>query len=737
MKISVLKHTTPSRILLSVYAGLFFLLAITGYFVMKEAGDTNAKYNDISGNSTRKLALIGEIRTGVARVEIAVLRGISVNDDLDKVNELKSMNSQYEKNNAKLEDYEKLISDTMEQVLFHDMLLKRNENTKARIALLRMNAGMDHTPVFNHQIEFQNEQFEKFQQTLTQLSDYIILQTASKDRQAKDSVQAAVKHIAFLIAATIFLLMLMGFLIVRAIRKLMLTNSELTDRDEKLQTQKNLFEGLLESAPDGIIGINEKGMIAIFNKQAENIFGYNREEILGELIETLMPERFRKPHEAHTAGYFRSPSNRVMGGSQHELYGKRKNGKEFPIDIGLSYLETSEGKIAISSIRDVTERKKAEQQLRSSEEALQQSNRQLKEISSSIPGAVYQFVIDENKRGKFLFVSEGIKELSGYTPEEIYSDDHKMTEGIPSEDLQLLNQAISESVKTLKPFLVRYRILDRETGNYKWVRSNAVPFVHPNGKTVWNGTLINISDAKLAEEELHRKNSELIKTNEELDRFVYSTSHDLRSPLTSVLGLTDFIESESSEPETIEHARMIKARIQRLDRFILNILNYSRNNRVEVETSFIRFKEIIEATIYHLNYMEGVGKIQFETQIDDSHSFLSDPVRITTVFENLIANAVKFQNFNQPKPVIRIEIKTGPGHAQITVRDNGIGIAPEHQQKIFNMFYRVSGKTPGSGLGLYLVKEIVDKLEGTLDVQSEKGSGTTFSIILKNLQNGK
>ncbi len=232
---------------------------------------------------------------------------------------------------------------------------------------------------------------------------------------------------------------------------------------------------------------------------------------------------------------------------------------------------------------------------------------------------------------------------------------------------------------------------------------------------------------------LEANNAELKKTNMELDKFVYSVSHDLRAPLSSMLGIIEISREETKEPMQLEHLGMLKGSIKRLDTFIQDILNYSRNSRMEVEKEEINFKDILNDITANLKYIGGNNqKAEINITIDNEAPFHSDKTRLNVVLNNLISNAIRYQNPKAEKPVIDIKVATTEAEAYIMVKDNGIGISKENQQKIFDMFYRVSKNSVGSGLGLYIVKETVDKLKGKVEVESEPGKGTIFGIHLPN-----
>ncbi len=231
-------------------------------------------------------------------------------------------------------------------------------------------------------------------------------------------------------------------------------------------------------------------------------------------------------------------------------------------------------------------------------------------------------------------------------------------------------------------------------------------------------------------------NSELQKINSELDRFVYSTSHDLRAPLCSILGLVYLIELESQEPQTLGYAGMIRKSIQRLEGFIKSILSYSKNSRLVLETSHIPLQTAIEEIVNSLRTMTDAEGIHFEVKMNEVCPFYSDMHRFNMILENLISNAIKFQDRQQPNRCIRIAGTSNANYLDLQVEDNGIGIAKEHQSRIFDMFFRISGERDGSGIGLYIVREAVAKLQGSIEVASHEHEGTTFTVRLKNFHKG-
>ena len=239
---------------------------------------------------------------------------------------------------------------------------------------------------------------------------------------------------------------------------------------------------------------------------------------------------------------------------------------------------------------------------------------------------------------------------------------------------------------------------------------------------------------RLQQEEQEKK--ELVKANMELDKFVYSVSHDLRAPLSSMTGVVEIAEEETQEPVVLENLNYLKGSIKKLDTFIGDILDYSRNSRLEVKKEEINFSEVLRDITTNLKYMsaneKSVKQVKIDIDINEDVKFHSDKSRLNVVLNNLISNAIRYQNPKADDPFVNIKVDTSDTEANIVVRDNGIGISKELHDKIFEMFYRVSESSVGSGLGLYIVKETVGKLNGSIQVESEPGKGTSINILIPN-----
>ncbi|MEK6482138.1 sensor histidine kinase [Catalinimonas sp. 4WD22] len=233
-------------------------------------------------------------------------------------------------------------------------------------------------------------------------------------------------------------------------------------------------------------------------------------------------------------------------------------------------------------------------------------------------------------------------------------------------------------------------------------------------------------------ETIHHKNEELTRLNKELDVFVYRTSHDLRAPLTSTMGLIEVLRMEEDPKRFEKYLDLQEQALNRLDDFIQDILNYSRNTRLEVVCEPIDLRVMLEEVFSLYQHLSNYNLLEKRTDIRQEGEFYGDKKRLSIILNNLISNAFRYYDPEKPKPYLNVKAFTNKEKAEITVEDNGLGIDEKHHDKIYDMFYRASSSAKGSGLGLFIVKESVTKMGGEIYLKSKKGEGCTFIIILPN-----
>lgn len=374
----------------------------------------------------------------------------------------------------------------------------------------------------------------------------------------------------------------------------------------------------------------------------------------------------------------------------------------------------------IGSCYDISERKIAEEMLHLQKSAME----------SALEGIL--IIRDDNDSYPVIYANKELSRLTELSEKQLVGNAFLEVLGCPISK-ETRNEILT-ALKTRTSFKGEFSCLTPNSENeVQWRLLYMAPVKKDNETTNhFVAVLSDISETKSVEKTLREKNRQLQKTNQELDNFVYSTSHELRSPLMSVLGLLNLMETDVEDDDRNTYLTMIRESISRLDKIIHDIIDYSRNSRMDLLHEKIDFTSMINEVIENHQYIEEFDKVKISTHVDDTVSFLSDAKRIRVIINNFISNCFNFHDFNQEKPTIEIHVKTSHVNVLITVKDNGPGISEKHLERIYDMFYRGTEKSKGSGIGLYIVKEIVDKLKGNIHVNTTLEEGTTFTVDLPN-----
>lgn len=501
----------------------------------------------------------------------------------------------------------------------------------------------------------------------------------------------------------------------------MVSNSvDITERklaEQQREFSRNNLRALINNTNDLLWSVDRNFNLITSNKPFQQWINTRRNEPIknGESVFTVNLSDDSKVR-------FKAAYERAFAGESFTQIEYNSVPDESWMEISYSPIwENSHVAGAACHSRDITERKR-------SEAHLQKTVQELTDYKYALD--VSSIIAITDKRGTITFVNDNFCTISHYRLDELIGQDHRLVNsGYHSKEF------FAELWATIaRGFVWKGEIKNRtKSGTDYWVNTTIIPFLDKHNKPYqYMAIRQDITERKLAEETLIHKNEELEKTNTELDRFVYSASHDLRSPLASILGLLYFIETESTEPHILDYARMIHESINRLDGFIKNILNYSRNNRTEREVLYIPVHKILSESTSLLGKAVGAARIRFEVDVNEAVPFYSDAQRVAIVIENLVGNAIKFIDEEKTDHYIRISGEVQAHQLVLHITDNGIGIPVMFLPKIFNMFYRLDSSRAGSGIGLYIVKETLEVLEGSITVTSKEKEGTTFTVTFKN-----
>jgi signal transduction histidine kinase len=373
----------------------------------------------------------------------------------------------------------------------------------------------------------------------------------------------------------------------------------------------------------------------------------------------------------------------------------------------------------VIAIQDVTEMSKAHEMVEHSEMQLREAQRIAK-----IGSWEWEVATNEVTWSEELYRIYGLP----YSPKKKTYEEFLQT--MSEEGRAKMNTIVQKAFQTKEP----YTYVRKMSGD-RIIQGNGYVMVDEQGKVErMYGTVQDITNIAKKEEQLQIQNEELHKINSELDRFVYSVSHDLRAPLTSIEGLVDIALDETQEASIQQYLSMIKASTAKLDRFIQDILHYSRNARMDLSIDTVNLHELLNDIVDH-HHLPNQKKVQINVSIKAPLPLLTDKTRLMLILNNIISNSVRYSNPKTPQPYVNIEINVSSRHADFVISDNGQGISDSIRPHVFEMFYRGNRDSVGSGLGLYIVKEAVEKLHGTITMQSQVDEGTTFAISIPNYYN--
>lgn len=476
---------------------------------------------------------------------------------------------------------------------------------------------------------------------------------------------------------------------------------------QKMRDQEQRIHALLDTIVDGIIVIDGQGRIQTLNPAAVSLFGYSSEEVEGQNIKMLMPEPYAAEHDGYLHNYLTTGHKKVIGIGR-EVTGKRKNGTTFPMELAVSEMEVNGERMFTGIVRDITERKRAEIELQTSE------NRIRALFDTIVDGIV---VIDA--KGRVQTVNPAAVALFGYSPEELHSQNIKMLMPEPyaaEHDGYLHNYLTTGNKKVIG---IGREVTGRRKDGTTFPMELAVSEMEVNGERMFTGIVRDITE---------RKKVEQMKTE-----FISTVSHELRTPLTSISGALALVLGNVTG-ELPEKARlmldMAARNSERLTLLINDILDLEKIEAGRLDFDF-RIVDLVDLARRALEDNEGYArKHQVRLVLDNSvkqASVLADEHRLLQVFSNLISNAVKFSPENG---VVEVSVVTHGSGFRTAVRDYGAGIPQEFHRQIFQRFAQAdssdSREKGGTGLGLSITKAIVERHDGEVSYETEAGVGTVF-----------
>lgn len=497
-------------------------------------------------------------------------------------------------------------------------------------------------------------------------------------------------------------------------------------QEEKIRFSEARFRTLLDSAPDAIVIVGGDGCIHMVNHQTENWFGYTRDQLIGEPVELLIPERLRQVHVSYRNHFNKHPGTRPMGANA-DLTGRRKDGSEFPVEISLSPANFADEYWVTAIVRDISTRKEIEA-------ARLQAQNRLSALVNNLPVGVFRIMGNDISRFREvnpamveIFAAHSADELMGQTLQSLFYE---------AKDWMIYQEHMKGQFRT-HALDLHFRKLDGED----FFGSLTIAAKREGNEVFLDGILEDISERKLQSEHIQTLNehlanrsAELEVINRELESFSYSVSHDLRAPLRAMDGfsstlLTDY--GDKLDERGRDRLLRVRRAAQKMAHLIDDLLNLSRVSRAELEWEEVDLSELAQNTLAELQQADPQRPVNI--QIAENIRVCGDCRLLGIVLTNLLNNAWKF-TATKTRAIIEVGHEELEGETVFFVRDNGAGFDMAYAGKLFGAFQRLhdAGEFPGTGIGLATVQRVIHKHGGRIWAKSAVDAGATFYFTIKD-----
>lgn len=481
--------------------------------------------------------------------------------------------------------------------------------------------------------------------------------------------------------------------------------------EKALKANEEKFRVLFNLASDPIFISDFEGNLLQTNDLTCQLFKIDCKSIEGLKLQNLFgPEEVNQ-----LIGNLRVASTKKVL-QELSLY---RDANEIIFEFNSSVIEVGGQKFILTIARDITDRKLAEK-------AIQESEMKFRLLIENVSAVFWMLDL---KTLKLLYISPNFNKIYGYSIDDfIEGQIENYLSMVHPEDVKFvtrnLRKGLVEDIDQLE-----FRIFTK-SGKVQWMQYKSYVIALSDGTPVQVGFCEDVTERMRISHQLSEQNKELNKINKELDQFVYRVSHNLRAPLTSILGIVNLLKVIQSEADKADYIKLIETSILKLDETIHEIIDYSKNSRIDIQSEPVDVEAVVHETLDSLKFMNEKNEVKVTLANQVNQAIFTDGNRLKVILNNLISNAFKYADESKEKSTITIMLTLDNCTLNITIKDNGIGIREQDRDKIFNMFYRGTDKSFGAGLGLAIVKEVVDKMNGTINLHSKVYEFTEFNITL-------
>ncbi len=492
----------------------------------------------------------------------------------------------------------------------------------------------------------------------------------------------------------------------------------------QMQVSEARLRAVVDTAVDGIITIDERGIVQAFNRSAERLFGRASAEVVGRNVKMLMPEPDRSRHDGYIANYRRTGVATIIGVGR-EVEGLRSDGSVFPMRLAIGEAEVSGERLFVGLITDISERRAMEQSLREREQ-------EYRSLMANIPGVSFRCLLDAD--WTMLFISDAVLPLTGWPAVDFLERRRTFAQLIHPDDADHVFDEVAAAARRGEQYVVQYRVLRRD-GEARWVSESASAVLDEAGQVRWiDGVIIDLTDRVRMEEALREAKDRAERAVETRSAFLANMSHEIRTPMNAILGFTHVLLDANDLPQRHRrHLHTVRQSARGLLGILNDVLDAAKLDKEALELEHAPFSlvavchQVVDMFAAQAEHKGLALTCELTTRRDQ---VLGDAMRLRQVLSNLVSNAVKFTDTGS----VVLRVWDDPDQVCFRVEDTGIGIPPERLARLFEPFVQgdasMSRRYGGTGLGTTIALQLAQLMGGQLTVHSEPGVGSRFDLCL-------